>query len=212
MEKLVIIGAGGYSKSVLDSVDKYNYQLIGFIDEFTDKKVHLGYPVIANSLEEIPENELKEMRFFIAIGNNRSREKWYKVLKARSLKIINVIDPSAIISEKAKLGTGVFVGKMAIINNQAVVGDDCIVNTKALIEHGCTVKNHVNLSTNSVINGDVVIDEGSFIGSCSVTLGQLKIGKWSTIGAGSVVTKNIKSNVTVAGVPAKFLKKGAMLG
>ena len=34
MEKLILIGAGGYAKSVLDSVDMYNYEMVGFIDEF----------------------------------------------------------------------------------------------------------------------------------------------------------------------------------
>ena len=74
------------------------------------------------------------------------------------------------------------------------------------------VYNHVNLSTNSVINGDVVVEDGSFIGSCSVTIGQLHIGKWSTVGAGAVVIRNVDDHVTVAGVPARVIRKGAMLG
>ena len=34
MEKLIIIGAGGYAKSVLDSVDYFNYEMVGFLDEY----------------------------------------------------------------------------------------------------------------------------------------------------------------------------------
>ena len=98
------------------------------------------------------------------------------------------------------------------MNSKAEIEDDCIINTRALVEHGCRVSAHVNLSTNAVINGDVVIGEGSFVGSCSVTIGQLSIGSWSTVGAGAVVTKNVGDNVTVAGVPAKVIKEGAMLG
>ena len=52
MKKLIIIGAGGYSKSVLDSVDKNKIKMIGFIDEFSDKKEHLGYPVICNKFND----------------------------------------------------------------------------------------------------------------------------------------------------------------
>ena len=63
-----------------------------------------------------------------------------------------------------------------------------------------------------MLNGDVIVGEGSFIGSCSVTIGQLVIGNWSTVGAGAVVINDIGNNVTVAGVPAKVIKKGAMLG
>lgn len=210
MEKLILIGAGGYAKSVLDSVDTFNFEMIGFIDEFCDKKEHLGYPVLVQNLEEL--DNKNEYVYFISIGNNMNRKKWFDKLMDLHLKIINVVDKSAIISPYAKIGVGCFVGKMAIINSRAVIGNDCIVNTKALIEHGCQLANHVNLSTNAVLNGDVCVEDGSFIGSCSVTTGQRYIGRWSTVGAGAVVIHNVEDNVTVAGVPAKLIKKGAMLG
>lgn len=210
MEKLVIIGAGGYAKSVLDSVDYYNYEIAGFLDEFSKEKTHLGFPIIAHSLDDL--EEPSKYFYFIAIGNNERRKIWFDRLIKRSLRLINVVDKSAIVSGRATIGTGCFIGKMAIVNSKACVGNDCIVNTKSLIEHGCHVGDHVNISTNSVINGDVEVGEGSFVGSCSVTIGQKKIGCWSTVGAGAVVIDNVGDGVTVAGVPAKLIRKGAMLG
>lgn len=210
MERLIIIGAGGYAKSVLDSIDYYNYKIAGFLDEYSTKEEHLGYPVLWHTLDEIP--DAQTYFYFIAIGNNERRKIWFDRLVERKLRLINVVDRSAIISPEATIGNGCFLGKMAVVNSKAVIGNDCLINTKALVEHGCTVYDHVNLSTNSVINGDVVIGEGSFIGSCSVTIGQRTIGKWSTVGAGAVVIKNVEDNVTVAGVPAKIIKQGAMLG
>ena len=53
MERLIIIGAGGYAKSVLDSIDYYNYRITGFLDENIEKSEHLGYPIVARSLDEI---------------------------------------------------------------------------------------------------------------------------------------------------------------
>ena len=53
MEKLILIGAGGYAKSVLESIDYFNYELEGFIDEFSKEREHLGYPILANSLDEL---------------------------------------------------------------------------------------------------------------------------------------------------------------
>lgn len=210
MEKLVLIGAGGYAKSVLDSIDYFNYEIAGFIDEFSAEREHLGFPILAKSLQEL--EQVKKYVFFIAIGNNQRRKIWYDRLLGNKLRLINVVDRSAIVSSRASIGNGCFVGKMAIINGNAVVGCNCIINTKALVEHGCNVSDHVNLSTNSVINGDVRIGVGSFIGSCSVTVGQLAIGEWSTVGAGAVVTKSVGNGVTVAGVPAKIIREGAMLG
>lgn len=210
MEKLILIGAGGYAKSVLDAVDYYNYEVVGFVDEFADEKEHLGYPILANNLDNL--DEIEKYVYFITIGNNLNRKKWFDRIKAKGLRMINVVDRSAIVSTHASIGTGCYIGKMAIINSHAQVSDNCIVNSKALVEHGCFLSKHVNLSTNAVINGDVRIGTGSFIGSCSVTIGQLSIGEWSTVGAGAVVTKDVPCGVTVAGVPAKIIKKGGMLG
>ena len=210
MEKLIIIGAGGYSKSVLDSIDYYNYRIKGFLDEFTNEKEHLGYPVMWRSLDAIENPEI--YFYFIAIGNNERRKIWFDRLMNRELRLINVVDKSAIISHEAKIGTGCFFGKMSVVNSKSVIGNNCIINTKSLVEHGCIVHSHANISTNAVINGDVEIGEGTFVGSCSVTIGQKRIGNWSTVGAGAVVISNVGDNVTVAGIPAKVIKEGAMLG
>lgn len=210
MERLIIIGAGGYAKSVLDSIDYYNYRIKGFLDEFSTEEEHLGYPILWHTVDEIDFPE--KYFYFIAVGNNRCRKEWFDRLVNRKLRLINVVDRSAIISPEAKIGNGCFFGKMSVVNSKASIGDCCIINTKSLVEHGCLVKNHVNISTNAVINGDVEVGEGTFVGTCSVTLGQKTIGAWSTIGAGAVVIEDVGDNVTVAGVPAKIIKQGAMLG
>ncbi len=210
MEKLIIIGAGGYAKSVLDSIDYYNYKVKGFLDEFSIEEEHLGHPILWHSLDGIEHPE--KYFYFIAIGNNQRRKDWYDRLCSGKLRLINVVDRSAIISPEAKIGNGCFFGKMSVVNSRAIIGNNCIINTKSLVEHGCTVHNHANISTNSVINGDVVVGEGTFVGTCSVTVGQKKIGAWSTIGAGAVVISDVGDGVTVAGVPAKEIKKSAMLG
>lgn len=208
MEKLIIIGAGGYAKSVLDSVNMDIYEIVGFVDEFSAKEKHLGYPILAKDVTEL-ENNL-DFVYFIAIGDNKKRKIWYDKIKKYNLRLINIIDKTAIVSPRAILGEGCFIGKFAIVNSKAQIGNNCIVNTRALVEHGCFVSDHANLSTNTVINGDVQVGTGSFIGSCSVTIGQLKIGKWSTVGAGAVVIRNVADEVTVVGVPAKEINKGAV--
>ena len=210
MKNLIIIGAGGYAKSVIDSVNYSDYNILGFIDEYSSKKEHLGIKIIGNSLNDVKNKE--QCFYFIAIGNNIRRKIWYDKLVENKLKLINVIDKSAIVSPRANIGDGCFIGKFAVVNAGATIGNNVIINTRALVEHGCKVGNNCNLSTNTVLNGDVIVGDGSFVGSCSVTIGQLSIGKWATVGAGAVVIKNVEDNVTVAGVPAKIISKGVMLG
>ncbi len=204
MEQLILIGAGGYAKSVLDSVDKFNFRMVGFLDEYKASGQHLGYPILGNCLEDIVRPE--RYVYFISIGSNRERRLWYERLRASGLRLINVIDPTAVISERAAVGIGCFIGRMAIVNSHAVIGNDCIVNTKALVEHGSRTADHVNLSTNAVINGDVTVGVGAFVGSCSVVNGQTTVGEWATVGSGAVVVRDVPHGVTVVGVPAKDIR------
>lgn len=204
-EKVILIGAGGYAKSVLDSLNRDRYKFCGFIDNFQlIGEEHLGYPILSNSVIGLKDKE--QYSYFISIGNNSNRLRHYLDLKRLNCRIINVIDKTAIISTGAKIGIGVFVGKLAIINNGTVIGNNVIVNTKALIEHGCVVGDHCNISTNTTLNGDVFVENSSFIGSSSVINGQLRIGTGSIVGSGAVVIRNVNPYTVVAGVPAKLIK------
>ncbi len=206
MKKLIIIGAGGFAKSVIDSLNPSLYKIKGFIDDYKDDIDHLGYPILGKNVDCIENPD--GFFYFVAIGNNEKRTKWYKELKSKNLQLINIIDSSAIVSDNVQLGEGCFIGKMAIVNSKSIIGDNCIINTKALVEHGCIIHDHINVSTNTVLNGDVRIGDYSFIGSCSVINGQITIGKNVMVGSGSVVIHDVEDNATVVGVPARVIKKG----
>lgn len=208
MKKLIIVGAGGYAKSVLDSVDHMNFQMVGFLDDVKPKgSDHQGFPVLGNTIECLENPE--EYVYFVAIGNNSKRKAWFDKLKERNLSLINVIDKSALVSHAATIGEGSFIGKLAILNHGSSVGDNCVINTRALVEHGCHIKDHVNISTNATLNGDVICEDGSFVGSGTVINGQLTIGTWALVGSGAVVIKDVKPHTTVVGVPAKEIESNS---
>lgn len=202
MKNLIIVGAGGYAKSVLDSVDHMNFKMVGYLDDVKPKGTyHQGYVVLGNTIEclESPQDYV----YFVAIGNNAKRKSWFDKLKEKNLSLINVIDKSALVSSAATIGEGSFIGKLAILNHGSSVGDNCVINTRALLEHGCIIKRHVNISTNATLNGDVLCEEGCFVGSGTVINGQLSIGEWALVGSGAVVIRDVKAKTTVVGVPAK---------
>ena len=204
MEKLILIGAGGHSKSVVSSIQKDKFKICGFIDE-NKKGFHLGIPILATKIEDIP--NYRSYKYLVSIGDVYFRKIWFERIKKMGLNTVNVIDSSAILDSSVKIGTGNFIGKMVIINADSKIGDNNIINTKALIEHECVVGNNVHLSTNSTINGNVIVKNNVFFGSCAVCNGQLTIGSDSVIGAGSVVIDDVDAFTTVVGVPAKVIKR-----
>ncbi|SQI37166.1 Galactoside O-acetyltransferase [Leminorella richardii] len=203
-EKLIIIGAGGFAKAVIDSLNYDFYEIYGFIDS-NKEGVHQGYPIVGKSLDDIA--DIYKYVFFIAIGDPEDRDTWLRQLKFLSLKTINIVDPTAIVSKRSKLGTCIYVGKMAIVNCDSELEDGVVINTRALIEHGNYISYCSNISTNVVLNGDVFVGYKTFIGSCSVVNGQLKIGNLSIIGSGSVVIREIPDKVVVAGSPTRLIKE-----
>jgi bifunctional UDP-N-acetylglucosamine pyrophosphorylase/glucosamine-1-phosphate N-acetyltransferase len=52
-----------------------------------------------------------------------------------------------------------------------------------------------------------VIEEKALIGSDTVFVAPVKVGRRALTGAGAVVVKNVPSQKTVVGVPAKEIKK-----
>lgn len=54
---------------------------------------------------------------------------------------------------------------------------------------------------------EVVIGDDVFIGMNCMVLKGVRIGKGSVVGAGSVVTKDVPSNVVVAGNPAQIIRE-----
>ncbi len=203
-QKIILIGAGGHSKSVADSIDTDLYELVGFLD---GKKTgtHIDVPIIGRTLEEI--NNYLTYKYFVSIGDVSARKMWFEALNRYGVETINIIDKTAIISPTAQIGTGNFIGKYAVINADVTIGDNNVINTKALVEHECIVGSHTHLSTNSTINGNVVVEDEVFFGSCAVCNGQLKIGHGAIIGSGSVIIRDVEPHVTVVGVPSRVIKR-----
>ncbi|MGB5116741.1 MAG: acetyltransferase [Providencia rettgeri] len=203
-KKLIIIGAGGFAKSIIDSLDEQQYLLVGFIDTYKIG-THEGYPIIAKNIHHI--SNPSDYVYFIGIGDPVVRHEFLVLLKEKKLELINIIDPTAILSKSVNLGIGIYIGKMSIINSGTTILDGAVINTRALIEHGNTIGICTNISTNVVLNGDVNVGHRTFVGSCTVVNGQINIGECSIIGSGSVVIRHISDNVVVAGSPTRLIRE-----
>ncbi len=211
-KKILVIGAGGLCRSVLDSLlDFYDSSEIGIIDN----KLRRGDKVLGVDIvgcdDDIPEffdNGTKLA--FVAIGSAGSpvaRIKLFNELIKIGYSIPSVIDKTAIVSKHVKVPEGVYIGKGAIINAEAHIGRGAIINAGAIIEHNTSIGDFSHISAGAVICGDVTIKDFTHLGAKTVVRQKLTIGKNTLIGLGSVVVTDINDNVTAYGCPCTEVSK-----
>ena len=103
-----------------------------------------------------------------------------------------------------KIGSNVFIGMKCYLDDS--LPDLMEIEDNVTIAHMCIILAH-GRTTNGWENKPILIKEGVYIGAGVKILPGVTIGENATVGAGSVVTKDIKENSIVVGVPAKEIKK-----
>lgn len=210
MEKIVLVGAGGHCKVIIDIIKSNNaYEIIGITDKCTKEKALLDISIIGddNKLKEVYKQGIKNAFLCIgALGNLNLRNKIYKNLKEIGFNLPVLIHNTAIVSKYATIGEGTCIMPGVIINSGAKIGKNCIINTGVIIEHDCVIEDNCHISPRAVLGGGVSIDKNTHIGIGATVIQGVNIGCNVTLGAGAVAIRPIPNNVVALGIPSKVRK------
>jgi sugar O-acyltransferase (sialic acid O-acetyltransferase NeuD family) len=203
MEKsLVIIGAGGHSRVVVDTATALGLSIHGIIDinyAGQEEKI-IGAPIIGGP-DVISSLQLDAHVFAFGIGDNMTRKEHMESLVKLNCEIITLVHPSAIVSKsEVEIGVGSFINAGSIINACAKLGKGTIINSGAIVEHECVLGDFVHIAPNASIAGRVKIGANSFIGMGSCVIPETEIGSGVVVGANATITKNLASNSKVVGI------------
>ena len=208
-ESVLILGAGGHAKSVLDTLFHIkNVNIVGLIDMHEAKrgKSLLGVPVLGGEDLIFEKYSPKKIKLINALGSTddtTKREHLFIKFKKAGFNFLSITHPFAYIGKEVSLGEGVQVMAGAVIQPGSTIGDNVIINTKASIDHDCHISHHVHIAPGATCCGYVRVEDGVHIGCGAIILQRIHIGARSLIAAGACVIRDVEPNSKVIGVPAK---------
>jgi sugar O-acyltransferase (sialic acid O-acetyltransferase NeuD family) len=169
MSDLLIIGAGGHGRVVLETAElQGRWEDIVFLDDRNDVDIVLNHRIIGK-LQEY-ENFVGQYEYaIVCIGDNDGRLYLIEKLLKAGYKIPVIIHPKASVSRYSHIGQGSVILAGAVVNTNASIGTGCIININSCVDH------------------DAVIDDGVHVCSGAVVRSMCSVGRLSYIGAGSCV-------------------------
>lgn len=203
-DALLVLGAGGHAKVVIDAARAQGWSVYAAVDDNPNLWGHPieGVPVLG-SLETAAGWQGWAI---IGIGDNRAR---YAVSQRYALRWATLIHPTAWLSPSAKIGEGTLVAAGVVVQPAAQIGRHAILNTACSIDHDCVVGDWVHIAPGARLAGGVQVDEGALVGIGAAVLPNIRIGAWSVVGAGAVVTCEVPPHTVVVGVPARLIREVA---
>jgi len=213
MKKVVIIGAGGMGREVLDVIDACNkvnrvYEPLGFIVD-----IQFGAP--GTMINERPilggfdwlEHHVDDIYVICGVGGSHLRYQLIQRAESLNCRFINLIHPSVILSRQISIGEGNVITAGCILTNHIQIGNHVIVNLSCTIGHDASLQNFVTMGQGVHVSGNVTLGTGCYIGTGTNIVEKIHVGEWSIIGAGSAIIRNIPANTTVVGVPGRVIKE-----
>lgn len=206
MKNLIIVGAGGFGRVVLQLAKDINnertrWNIKGFIDDDLDALSELESDIdVLGTIRDWKPSQ--DEVFACAIADPRTKKEIVSLLKAKNANFVEVIHPTAQISEFAHVGEGLIAYQYAVIGPNTIVGD-FVSLLSSRVGHDAKVEDFCTISSYCDITGGVKLGESVFLGSGVNIIPKREIGENVYICAGSVVMTNIEPNLKVMGYPAR---------
>lgn len=207
---VIVIGAGGHAKVVVDALLAVHTLLVGITDADRNRKGEqlMGIGVLGGDdvLADYPPETVDLVLGVGSVRVSNSRQMLFEKFKAAGYRFRTFVHPSAVVSSQVVLGEGCQVMAGAVIQADAILGANVLINTRAAVDHDCRIGDHVHLGPGSVLCAGVDVGTGSHLGSGSTTLQGVRIGRAVQVGAGALIIRHCADGTCHVGVPARERK------
>ncbi|MDT0558736.1 NeuD/PglB/VioB family sugar acetyltransferase [Ichthyenterobacterium sp. W332] len=210
MKNILIYGASGHSKMIVDIIHKNkSHNIIGYIDTYKSIGEELsGYKILGNldNLLELQKTH-NVSHIVIGVGENSTRLKVWQKIKdiSPNISFESIIHPSAILAENIDVPEGSVIMAGAIVNIDATIGKFCVLNTNSSLGHDSIMKDFSSIAPGVAVGGNVEIGYCSALCLKSGVIQNITIGDYSVIASGALVVKDIGDYKLAKGVPANII-------
>ena len=210
MSVLAVYGASGLGREIMELAQIINnkqekWEQFIFVDDG-------DVPEIVNKHRVYKYEKAKSefgvlLEFAVGIGEPSTREKIFKKINSDGFATPALLHPDVYIPQSTRLGNGVIIQYGCFISCNVTIADyvfiqpQCNVGHDDILDEGCMIAGFGNLG------GIVHIGKWSYIGLSTAIKQNVNIGEYSIVGMGSIVHKDVPSNVTAMGNPARVIAK-----
>lgn len=205
-EQIVIFGAGGHAKVVIDAIEMEGRYEIAFLADADIALVGTtlqGYPVHSER-DGFAAQAQGVTHAFVAIGHNAIRQRIAVAATNCGFVLPGIVHPAATVARSALFGAGTLIMPGSVINADARIGANVIINTGAIIEHDCHVGDNAHIAPRATLCGGVQIGAGTLIGAGAVILPGVCVGAGATVGAGALVLSDVSDGAKTYGAPSRL--------
>jgi sugar O-acyltransferase (sialic acid O-acetyltransferase NeuD family) len=210
---LVIIGTGGTSVDILDTVRAMagtgQFRPAFFLDDNPSQIGRSLHGVEVRGPLEVA-GDLTDCLFINGIGSPNNfwrRDQIVARLGLSDDRFATIVHPSASVSSMATVGPGTAVLQNVTVAANAHIGAHVVVLPNSVISHDCVVGDHSCITGGVCLSGGVRVERCCYIGTNASVIGGVRINEGALVGMGSVVLADVPAGVAVVGNPARFLRE-----
>lgn len=157
MKTLVLIGAGGFARTLSDIVQQTKqFDSIILLDDILKDGV-------AGICSQYVDYICEDIEFYPAISDNKIRQSWINILHKKNATIATIIHPSAYVSPTVQLSDGIAILPGAIVNTGSRLESGVLVNCGAVLDHDCVVESCAHIKPRAVVQALSVISAESIV-------------------------------------------------
>lgn len=204
--RVVLIGAGGHGRELLDLLEEGNrsgvgWDILGFLSDHPvaeEPITRRGYRVLGPvaGLADLEADHL------LAIGDGRVRRAVDTRLPVTGSRPVSVVHPRGSRASDSAAGEGLVVAAGARVEAGSVIGRHVHLNTNATVMAGARVGDYVTVSPGAVVASDAVVGAGAFVGVGALIAEGAVVAPDTMVGAGAVVYRDGGPGSPLVGNPA----------